>query len=940
MSGRTRGRSRLSVRYFDDRILLSESHAWAYYRLPTHPYEFTTPLEREAVAINATVALAAIRLPDTEAHLRIVHRSYPAAPWAARLDATSDGGPGWRDYLDEMYRHVWAKDFWTKEVYLGVRLGQRGMRGQFSSGMFSQFINAYRGSEQALGLVDEAVSDSELTRWTDQSERLGRALSSSALRARHATSDEIAWLYQHSLAGTVGDPPPSAARRRTWGAGEIEALLEGQVQNGRTMLRLEHPAGESFVAFLSFSRFPDVMSFPEGEPWLHFADSLPFPVEVSSRMRLIPPAKASKDVGRRLAHARDMDAHIREAGVDLPLALAEQLEAARMLEHGITKERLPFVYGWHRLSVIAPTRELCQRRVEALVEHYRDIGIDVVNSTGDQFSLLCESLPGDHVRLSSYTQRQPLYTIAGGVPTATVGLGDLPVGGMDGSDETWVGPYIGETLGRARSIVHFDPLLAATRNRPTAVAITGEPGGGKTTLALLLILQLALRGVTVAVIDPKGDAESLVDVLEARGRKARVLPLGGAAPGLLDPFSFGDDLAEKRTMATETLRLLLPRMSEERESAMIQAVGAVAGRDRPSLGKVVRYLEQAEGAAARNLGAVLRSMSEMRLARLCFSPSGGQRIDAAGWTTVFTLAGLTLPDAAVRRDDFSYEQRLSVALLYLVSQFARRLLNGMDRRLPKAIFLDEAWAITSTPEGAKLVPEVSRMGRSRNTALILVSQNAGDLLSEQVTNCISGVFAFRSSERVEVANVMALLGVEASDEHQIALRGLGNGECIFRDLEGRVGRIGIDLISDEMRQWLDTNPTHQRPGAEAPRISAEPGASGEPSTSAQPGNGQQSMSEAGQPPTSAAASPSASVPGELSAPGAAQPSAPVAGPPSMSGTGELSARGAAQPSVPGTGPPSAPGAAQPSMPGQPSAPATGAVPDVPADRPDAGEPAP
>jgi AAA-like domain len=814
VSGRTRGRSRLSVRYFDDRILLTETHAWAYYRLPTHAYEFTTPPEREALAVNVTVALAAIRLPDAEVHLRVAHRSYPAAEWAARLDTTSDGGPGWRDYLDEMYRHVWAKDFWTKEVYLGVRLGARGMRAQLSGGAFSQFINAYRASEQALGLTDDAVSDSELARWTDQAERLGRALSTSALHARHATSDEIAWLFQHALAGTVGEPPPSAVRRRTWGTGEIEALLEGQVLNGRTMLQLEHPAGESHVAFLSFSRFPDVMSFPDGEPWLHFADSLPFPVEISSRMRLIPPAKASKDVGRRLAHARDMDAHIREAGVDLPLALAEQIEAARMLEHGITKERLPFVYGWHRLCVSAPSRDLCQRRVEALVEHYRDIGIDVVNSTGDQFSLLCESLPGDRVRLPSYVQRQPLYTIAGGVPTATVDLGDRTEGGLDGAGagDGWIGPYIGESLGRARSIVHFDPLLAAARNRPTAVAITGEPGGGKTTLALLLIMQLALRGVTVAVIDPKGDAESLVDVLAARGRKARVLPLGSAAPGLLDPFSFGDDLAEKRTMATETLRLLLPRMSEERESAMIQAVAAVAGRERPSLGKVVRHLEQATDPASRNLGAVLRSMSEMRLARLCFAPSGGQRIDAAGWTTVFTLAGLTLPDAAVGRDDFSYEQRLSVALLYLVSQFARRLLNGMDRRLPKAIFLDEAWAITSTPEGAKLVPEVSRMGRSRNTALILVSQNAGDLLSEQVTNCISGVFAFRSSERVEVANVMALLGVENSDEHQIALRGLSNGECIFRDLEGRAGRIGIDLISDEMRQWLDTNPTRARPG--------------------------------------------------------------------------------------------------------------------------------
>jgi hypothetical protein len=140
----------------------------------------------------------------------------------------------------------------------------------------------------------------------------------------------------------------------------------------------------------------------------------------------------------------------------------------------------------------------------------------------------------------------------------------------------------------------------------------------------------------------------------------------------------------------------------------------------------------------------------------------------------------------------------------------------MDRRAPKAIFLDEAWAITSTPEGAKLVPEVSRMGRSRNTALILVSQNAGDLLAEQVTNCISSVFAFRSSERVEVANVMALLGVENSADHQAVLRGLGNGECIFRDLEGRAGRIGIDLISDEMRRWLDTNPTRARPVTREP----------------------------------------------------------------------------------------------------------------------------
>src|SRR5260370_7010954 len=101
------------------------------------------------------------------------------------------------------------------------------------------------------------------------------------------------------------------------------------------------------------------MYFPESEPWLHYSDALPFPVEASLRMRLIPPAKASKDVSRRLAHARDMDAHIREAGAEAPIALAEQIAAARMLEHGITKDRPPFAYGWPRLPRTPPPTRPC-----------------------------------------------------------------------------------------------------------------------------------------------------------------------------------------------------------------------------------------------------------------------------------------------------------------------------------------------------------------------------------------------------------------------------------------------------------------------------------------------------------------------------------------------------------------------------------------------------
>src|SRR5260370_3820086 len=95
-----------------------------------------------------------------------------------------------------MYRHVWAKDFWAKEVYLGVRLGQRGMRMQLSGGGFAPFISLYQRSEKALGLDDEAVDDGEIPKRTRQADRLGLGLPAMA------------------PAGLPPAPPPSRARLR------------------------------------------------------------------------------------------------------------------------------------------------------------------------------------------------------------------------------------------------------------------------------------------------------------------------------------------------------------------------------------------------------------------------------------------------------------------------------------------------------------------------------------------------------------------------------------------------------------------------------------------------------------------------------------------------------------------------------------------------------
>src|SRR6201999_1367448 len=97
---------------------------------------------------------------------------------------------------------------------------------------------------------EDSVPAGEVGKWTDQAERLGRALTASALAARPAPSREVAWLFRHTLMGSLVAPPPSATRRRAWGQGEIEQLYEGVVHNGRTMLRLEQVQGDPWAAVL------------------------------------------------------------------------------------------------------------------------------------------------------------------------------------------------------------------------------------------------------------------------------------------------------------------------------------------------------------------------------------------------------------------------------------------------------------------------------------------------------------------------------------------------------------------------------------------------------------------------------------------------------------------------------------------------------------------
>jgi hypothetical protein len=811
MARKKSGSNQLGVRYLDDELVLSESHAWTYLRLPLLAYEFQAYQTREAFADQISLALGSLVTSNQEPvdiHLRLVHRPLDVAGWRRQLAervARQRPTPGFDAYLAQMTQHVNASYFDVKEVYLGVCLGRRG-EGSGAGDLLNptKFLSSL--VEKAVGVTEVAIPDAELVAWKRKARDVHRALGASYLRGVPATAEEVAWVIARSLWPDMEQPPVTVSDVEVWGPGEVATLAQGVVTHHRRMVEVEQldVSGRpvtGYVATLCVSRFPDVLEFPAQEPWIHFAATAAAPVDFSIRASIVPAQKVQKDVGKKLADAKDQATHIAETGAAVPLKVREQLEVATVLEYTIDKDRMPWAYARHRLIVTGSTPEELTSRAKTLIESYKELGIDLVWPSGDQFDLLVEAMPGDGIRTASYFQRQDLAVISGGMPTASAECGDQVEGGAG-----WRGPFLGSTTSRVRTPVFFAPHVAMARNRPPGVAITGAPGGGKSFLAFTLAHQMAMQGVWTIYIDPKADAKPMGQ-LPGLGNP-RVFDLRDGNDGMLDPFSLGESRGEATLLALETLRLLLGgSVSEEREEALLNAIEIVAVQPQPSLNKVVDTLvSNTASTAARNLGAVLKTIRELPFARLCFSPTGGAALRPEDGLTVVTLLGLDLPSAQTATDDYSYENRLAVSVMYLLTRYARKLMLNMDKSHPKAICIDEAWAITSTPQGAKLIPEIARMGRSHNTALVLVSQNAGDLMAEAVTNSISTKFAFRSTIPAEINDVMTLMGLPHDQGYQAAVRDLRNGECLMQDVDGRVSRVQVEAWNEELTRTFNTNP--------------------------------------------------------------------------------------------------------------------------------------
>ena len=221
---------------------------------------------------------------------------------------------------------------------------------------------------------------------------------------------------------------------------------------------------------------------------------------------------------------------------------------------------------------------------------------------------------------------------------------------------------------------------------------------------------------------------------------------------------------------------------------------------------------------------MLELISKLPFARLCFSEGSdtadGKKRDVIRsdrGLTIISLRDLDLP-ADSNLDTYTTSNRLAVGIMYLLATFTEALMGNADKSHPKAVIIDEAWAITSTPQGKNMIPRLARMGRALNTALVLVSQNAKDFLG--LTNNMSYRCAFRTKDSQELQDVLRFFDLEVNGIYSASnmklISDLENGECLMKDPDGNISRVKIDSWNDQMKVAFDTNPETRGKSVAAP----------------------------------------------------------------------------------------------------------------------------
>ncbi|HHZ6938748.1 TPA: ATP-binding protein [Staphylococcus aureus] len=563
---------------------------------------------------------------------------------------------------------------------------------------------------------------------------------------------------------------------------------------------------------------------------LHLAQilqDLPFPIEFHIKATYKSEAFEITKAQRKNRTMKETDQDMYDSGLDED----GQVGVSRYLLSDYTdkiKNHKGIPIHWLGTVVVAGAdKEECKHNAKVVKKLLKKmLDITVQQPLAQQLQLFYKNLAGEPLGIQNdYVQ----MTLATGISELLFGL-NKDIG-------TKTGFYIGryteassriereDVLKISNDLVFFHPFLINENikgaNKSPHILISGDTGGGKSFLIKYMMMFLTLLKVDVLSIDPKKEIRYWFNLACNDSHIRENYPefvemvndfnfytldsTNKDNHGAFDPLVFLDH-TQAKDVAIEIIENIYNLENKDDVSAEINMIlndliDRKGNGEKVGMYNLLDKLEDSPQKTSKHAGKLLKSIVKNSVLELCFSYGEKNTISLDGHVNIIELDNFDFPKD--KNEKLSTKQKQSLAVLSPLAKFCE-MFGMLDRNQKTSIIFDEAWMLTKNSRGDKAIDSLKRVGRSYSNQVWLGTQAVNDAKSndDDETKLFGTSFCFDlEGDRKNILNYLRLEDNKTNNE---TLENLSEGQCMFKDPFGRVGKITVHCLFEEWLQAFKT----------------------------------------------------------------------------------------------------------------------------------------
>ena len=589
-------------------------------------------------------------------------------------------------------------------------------------------------------------------------------------------------------------------------------------------LKLESPYGSSFVTILPIGKYPvQFNGFHLGE----FVQRLNFPVELRIKAEFIDSNKIKGKMGRSNTRFRNiMEEAENTDTVQQDEIIMGSISLKDLMKKVGNKEEI-IEYGAYLVVSASSVNQLRQRR-QVILNYFDDMGVEICEASQDAPYLFQALLYGESLQKKTRTWTH-MVTCRGFselMPFTSTSSGNR-IGWYIGRVDNWIGRWdnIEKAIDSSKNIVLYNATvgnkedIAGKITKNPHIIITGATGQGKSFLAQIIFLSIALQNVKTLYIDPKRELRNHYhEVINSPHfselypeRKKQIenfnfVTLDSSLPsnhGVLDPIIVleKEQSVEVSKNMLEFLLQAVDDVSMDQKTAITEAINAIVERratgEKVGFKHVLESLRSSSSPEIASVGRYLTSIVTNSILELAFSDGTTQGLDYESRVTILEVNNLKLP-----KDDstkISDHERNSIALMFALGAFCTHF-GERNENEDTIEFFDEAWILMKSAEGKAVIKNMRRIGRSKNNTLALITQSVHDAENDDDTTGFGTIFAFY--EKSEREDILKHVNLEVTENNLEWIDNMISGQCLYYDVYGNLNMISIHNLFEDIDMLL------------------------------------------------------------------------------------------------------------------------------------------